>query len=300
MENKLSETQHETLIGLMLGDGHLHKTKKIITQNASLIVERSSVDKDYLYDNYNEFSSFCNSPPISYSRIQIVNKVEGEYHYTKFGTRHLPIFSSYYDIWYPDGSKIVPLSLSLTPLAIAIWVADDAYIESKGSPYRLFLRFCSEGFSESENEFLASMLSSRYGEIFRLDYLGLNKKGYKKYRVVASDYASRLLLKEIDPFFPKSMIRKAYWRKPEARFLENEPERAYPNLKNRTQPTDNEKLIFNFIENNNNVNAADLQKFIANIGYSQSYSKKLITKMLTKKQIINVGIGNESKYVIYQ
>ena len=292
----LTDHQHEVLTGLLLGDGHLHKTKKIIEHNASLVVERSTIDKDYLLDNYNEFSSLCISPPISYSRIKVVNDIEEEYHFTRFQTKSLPVFSSYYDIWYPNGIKIVPTKLKLTPLIIAIWVADDAYIEPKSSPYRFFLRFCSEGFSEQENEFLANILSERYKETFRLDYLGLDKKGNKKYRIVASDYAARPLLKEIDFVFPKSMKRKAYWRKSEARFYHNEPKRTYANLKNRTGFTEKEQNIFAFIKSKKEVSIRELEQYLCSIGYSESYSKKLISIMLGKNQIINVGSQYDSKY----
>lgn len=292
----LTDRQHEILTGLMLGDGHLHKTKKIAEHNASLVVERSSIDKDFLFDNYSDFKELCLSSPLSYSRVQVVNNVEGVYHYTRFFTRSLPVISRYYDVWYPGGEKIVPTSLKLTPLTIAIWLADDAYVEPKRLPHRFFLRFCSEGFSETENEFLAELLSKRYGEKFRLDYLGLNKKGNKKYRVVANDYAARPLLEEIDPYFPESMIRKAYWRNPETRFYSDQPKRTYSNIKNRCTFTDNEKLIFNFIKSKGTVAIQELEQYLMSISYSKTYSKKLITLMINKQQIVNVGTKNNSKY----
>src|SRR5271157_4756116 len=88
--------QREIFTGLMLGDGSLHKTKKIDTQNASLIVERSSRDFDYLMDNFNAFKDFCLSKPRSYERIQTSNGSEKLNHYTKFSTRSLPLISNYW------------------------------------------------------------------------------------------------------------------------------------------------------------------------------------------------------------
>src|SRR5271165_6615189 len=101
--NELTHFQHEILTGLLLGDGHLHKTQKIVEHNASLVVERSSGDKEFLIENYDVFKDLCLSPPRSYDRVQILNGIERTYHYTKFATRSLPIFSKYYDIWYPEG-----------------------------------------------------------------------------------------------------------------------------------------------------------------------------------------------------
>jgi hypothetical protein len=63
--------------------------------------------------------------------------------------------------WYPgDGTKMVPTSLRLDPLSVAMWFCGDG---STGGKEAGTLGFYTNGFSRKEVEFLSSSLRSSIG-----------------------------------------------------------------------------------------------------------------------------------------
>jgi len=55
--------------------------------------------------------------------------------------------------WYPQGRKIVPPDLKLTPMSLAHWLCGDATSSDQGD-----IRFCTNGFTEHDTIFLAERL----------------------------------------------------------------------------------------------------------------------------------------------
>jgi hypothetical protein len=53
------------------------------------------------------------------------NRTAKTYHNTKMQTHRTELFEEQYQRWYPNGKKIVPQDVALTPLSLAIWFADD-------------------------------------------------------------------------------------------------------------------------------------------------------------------------------
>ncbi len=60
--------------------------------------------------------------------------------------------------WYPNGKKIVPHDVKLSPLALAYWYWGDGGLTSNNS----VMRFCTDGFSFEEVDELCSKLKNIY------------------------------------------------------------------------------------------------------------------------------------------
>ena len=64
--------------------------------------------------------------------------------------------------WYPNGKKIVPKDVRLTPIVLAQWYMGDGNLELKRkASYRI--TFCTDSFTKEENNFLANILKEKYG-----------------------------------------------------------------------------------------------------------------------------------------
>ena len=87
------------------------------------------------------------------------------------------------------------------------------------------IKLSTHGFEHNDVEFLQHLLQDRYKEKFPL-IIEENEYGNIHTFITGSDNATRAFLHEVDPIFPDSMSRKAYWRNPEAKFYINQPKRT--------------------------------------------------------------------------
>jgi LAGLIDADG DNA endonuclease family len=217
---KLSTVQYEHLIGSLLGDGHLSIGNKNsdgtlgLGQNSRLVIVRSIKDISYLRWERDQFIEFC--PPKSkllYSDSSEICKEFKAKSKVRFQTRSLSQFTVFRKEWYDnDGIKIIPSSLKLTPLTIAIWLADDGSISYKvngsGRVSGLDMRFYTNGFSVDEVQFLIDLLQDRYNEKFNMNFI-TQENGNIQPIIRASTAGAIVLVRDIDFVFPKSMNRKS-------------------------------------------------------------------------------------------
>ena len=120
----LSEELKGILVGLILGDLFIQCRGE--SGNARLCFEQGMVHEDYLLHLYERFKEFCSASPKII--IHPPDKITGkEYSSIRFNTYSLPCFNELYELFYPEGTKIVPLNIGelLTPLVLAFWVFDD-------------------------------------------------------------------------------------------------------------------------------------------------------------------------------
>lgn len=120
----LSTDLKNILVGLLLGD--LCAVKQTKGVNVRLHFEQGLVHKDYLYHLYDLFETYCTTAPKITDRLPHwqTGKI---YTRAKFQTCTLPCFNELYDLFYPDGKKVVPKNIGdlLTPLGLAYWIGDD-------------------------------------------------------------------------------------------------------------------------------------------------------------------------------
>lgn len=215
--HELSIIQDQVLFGLLLGDGCLYRRKN--THLPYLMVQRARKDKGYLMDNYNVFKYFCKNPPIDGESLDKRSKKIN--YWSKFSTRRCGVFKKYYEEWYPFGAKILPKFNEISPLSLAVWFADDGSIRPSCSPWRYRMQFSTESFKEEDVARLSEFLKEITNEKFHIN------KSDGNFRICSADAGSRSFLKIIDPYFPESMVRKAYWRKKEACFYTPIPKLGY-------------------------------------------------------------------------
>jgi len=230
LPNALTKLQRELVAGSMLGDGSIYQRKP--THLPYFVIQRVLTDKKYNSWQAKQMQPFiCKTTDGSTFDLR-TNKT---YYWTKFTTRRCKAFVRPYDEWYSSGHKKVPRDLHLTPLNLAIWIADDGYVRACNSPWRLQIKLSTHGFDLEDTEFLCSLLCERYNEYFGITI----DKG--KGIIYGSDTACRALLNEVDAAWTFPMDRKTYWRRPEARFFVNQPKPSNPNLGRSKRKSNNGK-----------------------------------------------------------
>lgn len=209
---KLTNEQINFLDGLMLGDASIVYPSKNRSLYPRLTLRRQSLDKDYMYWQYNLFKDFYNSEP---KYMEIFDKRTSKY-YNAFSllSKTGKIFKDYHNIWYPNGKKIIPQDLQLTPLSLLIWFLDDGCVVNT-SKNGLTIKFSTEGFSKEEVIMLSSIIKN-----FSEAELNVYKNG-NGFILKGSTLEAIKIIKIIDPIFPECMQRKRTWTKFDFNFVKN-------------------------------------------------------------------------------
>jgi hypothetical protein len=145
------------LVGLLLGDLYIAKLKRNV--NPWLHFKQSTVNEEYLLHLYELFKIYCSSGP----KIQIgaIDKRTGKsYSSIYFQTYCLPCFKELFDLFYPDGKKIVPLNIGdlLNPLGLCFLICDDGSF----CKVRSIITLCTESFTLEEVTLLANTLNTKW------------------------------------------------------------------------------------------------------------------------------------------
>lgn len=279
--NIITSIQHDLIIGSMLGDGWLRKSGTSNRSNTQFGIGRASNDEDYLKWEFDIMKNLVISNTIYRRSIQDkrTNKI---YYNSSFRTMSCPVLNKYYNQWYPNNKKIVPLDLELNDRIMAIWFCDDGSIYYDKNPYILNITFATNGFSKDEVYFLRDKLINRYNEVFYVSNTYNNNNS--QYLIGSSNDATRAVLSDIDPHIIGYMERKTnIWRREEARFYQNKP------LRGRI-----EKSLISFIlktENFSNYDIANHLDIILNnkpmYGVYMPYIKKYLKSGFLDKVFID-------------
>lgn len=153
----LSEKLKEILVGLYLGD--LCGQRQKACKNARLMFRQGTIHTDYLLHLYEEFSNYSSiAPKIS---NELPHAQTGKI-YSKIGftTYSLPCFNEYYDMFYPEGKKVVPSNIAdlLTPLSLAYWIGDDGSFHKSNRCVTLN----TQSFTLEEVNLLAKTLNDKW------------------------------------------------------------------------------------------------------------------------------------------
>jgi hypothetical protein len=191
----LTDELKEILVGLILGDLYLNKQPS----NVRLMFKQGIVNKDYLMHLYEIFSGYCSSGP-KFTNAAPDARTGIVYTGIYFNTYSLPCFVPLYNLFYPNGKKIIPFNIGelLTELSLAYWLCDDGTFV-KG---RDIVILCTESFSESEVDLLLAVLQNKFGLKCRKDKRG---NGFRIYIVKSSLNKLREL---VHAHLPSSMLYK--------------------------------------------------------------------------------------------
>jgi hypothetical protein len=191
---QLTEIQEQILNGHLLGDGFLNR--ETINNNARFIIAHKSTDKNYLLWTAKHFENFIYKTGLSASS-QFDTRTHKTYYQNRISTKADPIFTEYHNQWYPEGKKIVPIDLILTPQIISVWFCDDGNVRYDNIRKNSALKFATDGFSEKDVIFLADQLQNMYG-----NKIAMKPKGDKFVITCTTASAINTILNDIYPVFP--------------------------------------------------------------------------------------------------
>lgn len=122
------------------------------TYNAKVRVRQSLIHIEYVFALFEIFKDFCGTPP-----QKEWNKTFSTFS-VWFSTLHCPVFNPYYELFYPNGVKVVPINIGelLTARGLAFWIMDDGCKAGSG------LEFCTDSFLKEEVELLVEVLKTRF------------------------------------------------------------------------------------------------------------------------------------------
>jgi len=112
----LSQFQKSVIIGTILGDGYLRIIKG--RRNAFLEINHSYKAKHYVDWKYKVLKNITKGKPKA-------RKCNGTRIAYRFYTVQMQELTDMYKKFYENGKKIIPLSLKLNPIILAIWYMDD-------------------------------------------------------------------------------------------------------------------------------------------------------------------------------
>lgn len=184
---------HEIIIGCSLGDLHIYREYT----NSRLRFLQGLINEAYILHLYDLFEKYCSKGPTLTNRKPDL-RTGNIYTQVYFSTYCLPCFNYYYELFYVDGVKRIPLNIGelLTPVSLAYWAMDD------GSKINSGLTFCTDSFSLSEVELLIGV----FKENFDLNCtINKNKGNYRIYVKADSMDKFRAL---VTPHFHQSMLYK--------------------------------------------------------------------------------------------
>ncbi len=140
--------------GLMLGDGN-------ITVDNSLHLSQCKKRLEWLYQvrllikNLGITSSIIETKPTQSVYKDRVIKNNGSY---ILFTKAYAEIREQRDRWYPEGIKIVPKDIFLSPLCLAMWLSGDGTCTDTG-----LITFCTNGFDQQSIDLLCKKMSQTYG-----------------------------------------------------------------------------------------------------------------------------------------
>lgn len=169
-EYKLTKFQKEALIGLILGDGFLERTKP--NHNTRLRIEQSYPEKEEYFNHlYLLFKPLVSMNPSILERKPDI-RTGLIYKSLYFWTLRFPCLNEFYEIFYKNKVKIIPNNLDklLTPIGLAYWIMDDG-----GKSYYGQTVLHTRSFSKKDIEYIQSILKKNFGLITRIEEKKLNQ-----------------------------------------------------------------------------------------------------------------------------
>lgn len=139
---------------------------------------------------------------------------------SEFYTKRSLDFTKFRKLWYPDGKKIIPKDLDISPLSLAIWFCNDGcLIVTKQSTC---IKIATNGFSKSDVEFLQRNLKDKYDLNIKLcRELNKAKTEFQYFLKITSLFEIFKFMMLIIKYFPDSMNRKLDIWKNNIEYLSN-------------------------------------------------------------------------------
>jgi hypothetical protein len=127
----MDRTQESVLVGTVLGDGGLRYKGR----NCRLHIKHAAWQLPLVQFKHEIFQNFVSMKIREFTQFVKGNK----YSFIEFVSRTHPDFTSFYNIFYRDGKKIVPNNIEMLltePLSLAVWFMDDGSAEYAGVSFQ--------------------------------------------------------------------------------------------------------------------------------------------------------------------
>lgn len=199
---KLTKTQREVLVGLLLGDGHLETQDNGKTYR--LKVEHGILQKEYVDTLYKIFKPWCSHGPMKRIRRTKYGIVTSYGFYT-YSSGTLRFYAQQF---YPEkGKRVIPILIRklLTPQAIAIWFMDNG---SKKSKIHSTYIFHTHAFTKRELQVVCNILKEKFGIEMHIH------RQYAVYRLYVMAKSAQKFRDLIEAYMVPSMRYKLENRKP--------------------------------------------------------------------------------------
>ena len=216
---QLTATQESILIGSLLGDGSITKNKSL-NSNCCFVKPQCDRFKEYIewhYAVFGVFSSSIGEAPV----FEVKHNDDGSMYVTDkivskrwiYRSKANSVFTKLRNVWYPNGIKIIPRNIRVTPLVLAIWFCDDGQnLAQRRSAY-----LYTNGFSFDDCEYLLSSLetlgiSSNIANDDNKPIIRIKSKSYIKFIELIKPYIPfkcfeyKISLNEYIPYKPKGTI----------------------------------------------------------------------------------------------
>ena len=198
----------QVLFGSMLSDGSLSKRQYTATNNAIFRFAQSTINQSYFFQFFFIIYDYISNGSVRITHSWNPN-TKKYYHAFHLSTFTLPLFTEFYDMFYVNRVKFVPLDLSLlTPLALAHMIMQDGSFRpnrgSKTVPRKGGVILCTENFKSEDVIRLANHLH---------DTLGIKcttQKGHKEdtLRIYIKVSSVPLLISLVKKYMDSSMYYK--------------------------------------------------------------------------------------------
>jgi hypothetical protein len=209
----LTEVQSEIIVGSLLGDG----TIKTGSSNCSFSKKQCAKYRNYIDWHHKVLNPYSSRIAEFHSTERLVGdkgiiverrKVERYLAGYSFWTHQHPVFTDLRHKWYPEGKKIVPPDIKLTPLTIAIWFCDDG----NNSFSHREAKIATQSFTKKEGEHLCDLLHD-FGIRPKIDIKVSPKTGTKQPILKMNSTSYDNLIDLIKPHVPwDCMSHKIEWR----------------------------------------------------------------------------------------
>ena len=112
----LTQQQKSLIIGTLLGDGYLRIFPG--RKNVLLEINHSFAQKEYVDWKYGILKNISGSPPKA-------RKGNGSRIAYRFYSKQLPELTALYKLFYKKKRKVIPSTITLDPISLAVWFMDD-------------------------------------------------------------------------------------------------------------------------------------------------------------------------------
>ena len=193
----LTDIQREALIGIILGDGFIEKSKP--AHNARIRIEQSYPEKsEHLKSLHELLEPLIAMEPTLLTRNNKKRGITTQSLY--FRTLAMPCLNFYHGLFYKDNIKVIPRNLEelLTARGLAYWIMDDG---GKSVHNQTILH--TRSFNKEEVEYLQTVLNKNFELRTRLE------EKIEDQWVIYIPVRQKVKLKDIvGPYMHESMLYK--------------------------------------------------------------------------------------------